>query len=309
MAEFHFLHPWWFLLLIPSATLLWNLLQRKASSHAWGQICDEHLLPWLIQDTVKHKQKLPLINIGCCLSLMIISLAGPTWSRLPVPTYQQTQSRVLVLDMTPTMLKQDLSPDCLSRAKFKIHDLLSHREAGQFGMLVYTGEPFVVSPLTSDGQTIDALLPSLTPDIMPTGGNRLDSALKQAKKLINQAGSTTGQILVLTATPPSSKALDAANKLARQGIDTSVLPITHNRSLIPAFSAFASAGNGLLIKFTDTSEDIEHWITAAHSTQRYDIQLNSNIPIWQDQGRWFLIPVLLLLLPLFRRGWIQRILP
>ena len=307
IADFHFLRPLWLFAFLPLAILGWRLFRHKPTVHAWSAVCDSHLLPWLVQSNRRSRRTFPLLLLLTSALLMLISLAGPTWSRLPVPTYQQIQPRVLVLDMTPSMLARDLSPDRLSRAKFKLHDLFQHRDAGQFGLVVYSGEAFVVSPLTDDGKTIDALLSSLTPAIMPVNGNRLESALDQAEKLITQAGSDTGQILVLTAKPPSQAAIDTAKTLAHHGIDTSVIPVLGKSSLTPLFEPLATAGHGHVIPFTDTEADLNQWLAVSHTNQLFGVNLQHDIPIWRDQGRWFLIPALLLLLPVFRRGWLQRI--
>ncbi len=307
MADFHLLRPLWLLAIVPLVLLAWRLFHQTPVMHAWNNVCDTHLLPWLMQVKGRTQRTRPLLLLLTSSLLMIISLTGPTWSRLPVPTYQQIQPRVLVLDMTPEMLVRDLSPDRLSRAKFKLHDLFEHRDAGQFGLVVYTAEPFVVSPLTDDGQTIDALLPSLTPRIMPVTGNRLEKALELAGELIKQAGSQTGQILVLTATPPSQPAVVAAKTLAHHGINTSVIPVLGKTSTSPLFKQLATAGQGEVISFTDTTADLDHWLTISRANQRYGINLQNDIPIWRDQGRWFLIPALILLLPVFRRGWLKRI--
>lgn len=310
ISEIHLLRPLWLCAIVPWAILVWSLFRRTPRAHAWSHACDAHLLPWLIQHHGRSKRTRSLLLLEACALLMIISLAGPTWSRLPVPTYEQIQPRVLILEMTPAMLAHDLSPNRLMRAKFKLHDLFQHQDAGQFGLVVYTSEAFVVSPLTHDGQTIDALLSSLTPDIMPISGNHLETALDEAMHLITHAGSQTGQILVLTATPPSQTAMNTAKTLARHGIETSVLPLLSPSSLSPlrpAFKTFATAGHGQLIAFTDTEADINQWLAISHANPRYSINAEQDIPIWRDQGRWFLIPVLLLLLPIFRRGWLQRL--
>ena len=307
MADFHFLRPFWFLALLPLAILIGSLFRGTPQIHAWSDVCDSHLLPWLVQNNGRSHRTRPLLLLFSCAVFMIIALAGPTWSRFPVPSYQHIQPRVLVLDMGADMLARDLSPDRLSRAKFKLHDLFQHRDAGQFGLVVYTGEPFVVSPLTDDGQTIDALLSSLAPDIMPISGNRLDSALNQAQQLINQAGFSSGQILVLTATPPSQSAINMAKILAKSGVETSVIPVLKKKSLTTFFAPLAQAGHGLVIPFTDTEADLDQWLAASLTHPQYSVNLQNDIPIWRDQGRWFLIPALLLFLPLFRRGWLQRL--
>lgn len=306
ITEFHFLRPLWFVAFIPLLILAGLVYKQTPVMRTWNAICDSHLLPFLIETKRSRKRTYPLLILLASGFFMIISMAGPTWSRLPVPTYQQIQPRVLVLDMTDAMSETDLSPNRLSRAKFKLHDLLQHRDAGQFGLVVYAGEPFVVSPLTDDGQTIAALLPSLTSDIMPVEGNNLAQALKQASLLITEAGFQSGQLLVLTAHAPSSQAIEQAVALAKKGIYTSVIPV-RAKPATPVFKSLATAGKGQLISFTDTNADLEQWLAKSRNEQHFGINLQQNIPVWRDQGRWFAIPALLFLLPAFRRGWLQRL--
>jgi len=306
ITEFHFIRPFWLLALLPLLLVAWRLLRQIPLLDAWSEVCDPHLLPYLMQMNGRSKRTLSVLLLLSSAACMVMGLAGPTWSRLPVPTYQTIQPRVVVLDLSDSMLMNDLLPNRISRAKFKLHDLFQYQHAGQFGLVVYTGEPFVVSPLTDDAQTIDALLTSLTPDIMPVKGNRLDYALEQAKKLITQAGFVQGDVLVLTAEVPSVKAVTIAKTLAKEGIYTSVMPILGNQSSGLLFQPLANSGHGKLISFSDTSSDLKQWLAATKLHQTFGTHSQDDIPMWRDEGRWFLIPSLLFMLPVFRRGWLQR---
>ena len=65
---------------------------------------------------------------------------------------------MLVLDLSPAMLTTDLKPDRLTRAKFKIRDLINATQNTQMGLVVFTGEAFVASPLSQDANTLNAML-------------------------------------------------------------------------------------------------------------------------------------------------------
>lgn len=306
ITDFHFLRPWWLLMLLPLVGLTFALWRQKSKLHAWSEVCDPYLLNHLLQKKGQGQRMSSLLCLLVSLLLMILSGAGPTWTKLPVPTYKPIQPRVLVLDMSEQMMLDDLTPNRLSRAKFKLHDLLAHKDAGQFGLIVFTSEPFVVSPLTDDGQTISSLLTSLTPDIMPVTGQNLTRGLTEASQLIKQAGYDQGQILVLTADSPSSEAIALAKKLARSGIDSSIMPVTAENDLNPLFERFAHAGDGQLVHYTSDSSDLDQWLKSSTSYQ-LSLSTDEDIPIWRDEGRWLLLPALLLLLPVFRRGWMQRV--
>lgn len=307
LTDFMFIRPYWLLTLLPLFLIAWRVKRNKAHESAWNNVCDAHLLPWLLDTKGQPKQQLPLLLLFMSALLMIISLSGPSWSHVKVPSYHPIQPRVVLLDMSDAMLEKDVLPNRLSRAKFKLHDLFAQHEAGQFGLIVYTGEPFVVSPLTEDSRTIDALLSMLSPDIMPVRGNQLDSAMIEAQKLITQAGFKQGNILILTSKTPTSTDIDIATTLSHHGIDTSIMPILNqNNALNPLFKRFANAGNGQLIPITTKINDINLWLKNTKTHRQFQTDTNSDIQVRRDQGRFFIIPVLLLLLPLFRRGWLQR---
>ncbi|HHT0592908.1 TPA: vWA domain-containing protein [Legionella anisa] len=306
IADFHFLRPWWLLMIFPLLGLAITFWRQKPKLHAWTEVCDPHLLSHLMQKKGQGQRMGSMLCLFLSILFMILSIAGPVWYKLPVATYKPIQPRVLVLDMSENMMANDLTPNRLSRAKFKLHDLFAHKDVGQFGLVVFTSEPFVVSPLTDDGHTISSLLSSLTPDIMPVTGQNLDSSLSEASNLIKQAGFKHGQILVLTADSPSDASITLAKKLAESGIYSSIMPVKADKNLNPLFDRFADAGGGLLIKYTSDSHDIDQWLSSSNNNE-FELSKDDDIPLWRDEGRWFLIPALLLLLPVFRRGWMQRV--
>jgi len=308
MSEFHFIRPLWLITFIPLILLFIYSLRKATSLTAWSKICDSHLLPFLIKNKTASNHSYAISLLFISAFFMIISISGPTWTRLPVPTYQQIEPRVILLNMSDSMFENDLKPDRLSRAKFKLHDLFLHKDAGQFGLLVYTSQPFIVSPLTDDGQTIDSLLSSLIPEVMPVKGNDLAYALQEAQKLIKDAKFQQGQILVFTAAIPDKDAILTARELANLGITTSIIPVmAKGSSQSNMFQELAAAGHGELISFSDTSEDLEKWLADTKGDDHYEVNLENEIPIWRDEGRWFLIPALIFLLPAFRRGFSTRV--
>ena len=247
---FHLLRPWWFLAFVPFAVLFWRLQRCNLSLQSWAKICDQHLLKHLMQPSTDNKYNRALLLLFISGFCVILSLTGPCFSKHMVPAYQSMQVRVVILDMSDAMLAQDLLPNRLVRVKFKLHELFTTMDGGQMAFVVFTSEPFVISPLTNDAKTIDALLTSVTPDIMPVGGYRLDLALKEAAKLIQQTGFERGQILVLTANAPNSDDLDIARNLSKTGINISVMPIVAINTN-KMFALLATAGQGELLSLVD----------------------------------------------------------
>ena len=123
VAEFHFLRPWWLLALIPFLGLIIVLWRQAPRLQGWSEICDSHLLAHLPHSEGTKKQVFSVLYLLVSFIFMIMAIAGPTWHKLPVPTYKPVQARVLILDMSEHMMDNDLTPNRLSRAKFKLHDL------------------------------------------------------------------------------------------------------------------------------------------------------------------------------------------
>jgi Ca-activated chloride channel family protein len=308
-SEFHLIRPYWLLALLPLFVILIWALRKSGGKSAWDEVCDAHLLEHLLQTKARVGRNWIMNSVLMSALMMILALTGPSWSRYPVPTYHAIEPRVLVLDMSESMFATDVQPNRFSRAKFKLHDILARRDsAGQYGLIVYTGEPFVASPLTDDSQTIDALLPMLLPDTMPVGGRQMGGALEEAAKLISQAGFHHGQVLVLTASTPTTADMDEAKALNAQGIRVSILPVLKvEQAQNPMFARFATAGGGQQLTLTDNTDDLKQWLTTPAPQRTFSANLENEVPVWRDEGRWLIIPSLFCLLPIFRRGWLERL--
>lgn len=244
----HWLRPYYFLLLIPLPFILWRLSCYVGSARVWQSVCDDTLMPYLsMRDP--GKQRWPLGLLTTIWLLATIALAGPAWHKTPQLVFRSTQPQVIILSLAESMMVADLKPSRLTRAKFKLIDLLRMADEGQVGFVVYTGEPFVVSPLTNDSRTIMNMVPVLEPGIMPLTGNDLVSALKQAHKLLKQVGAPHGDIIVITDNVSGPKVLSLAKKYQSEGYATSVLGVgTKQGGPVPLpHGGFAKDGNGALI--------------------------------------------------------------
>lgn len=304
MVAFHLIRPFWLLALLPLVGILFFLWFHYPLLKSLDEICDQHLLKPLLKSNSLKYRRLALSLLFVSGLFMIVGLTGPSFKRMTLPTYQNIQPRVIVLDMSPAMFLTDLLPNRFARAKFKISDLLHRQKEGQWGLIVYTAEPFVVSPITEDSNTIEALLPSLAENVIPIQGDKLETGLEEAGRLFKQAGFNEGQVLVLTSTPPTPEAINEAKKLTKDGITTSIMPIT-NHLTNTSYQPFIEAGQGQVLPMND-SRVIDRWLEGQKNS-KYQKNINKNITLWQDEGHWFVLGALLFLLPFFRRGLIERI--
>ena len=168
LPAIHFIRPWW-LTGLPIAVLiplLWRIYRRPSGD--WSKVCDAHLLRWL---SVGNQASSPGWK-GCALAALVLAvsalaLSGPSWQQLPDSSYSSHDARVLVLDLSKSMLAEDLRPNRLTRARYRLMDMLESMREGQMGLVAYAGDAYVVSPLSSDMNTIANMLPAHQPDILP----------------------------------------------------------------------------------------------------------------------------------------------
>jgi Ca-activated chloride channel family protein len=328
--DFHFLRPEWLWLLIPLALVLWRLDRVEGGGDAWRGLVDAHLLPRLLTDDEGRAQRLPLLLLGLGWMLGVLALAGPTWERLPQPVYQAQDYRVVALDLSASMNATDLSPSRLAHARFEVLDLLRRAREGQTALLAYGAEPYVVSPLTSDTETIAAQVPSLETGLLPVqGARRTDLALDKAGELLRQAGAPDGEVILVTDGLDHPAAADeAARRLRAEGYRVSVLGIGGAKGApVPlagggflkdekgaillskldreALRTLASTGGGRYVPAGPDDRDIETLIPArgaglAPRAQKQDTRADQ----WREEGPWLLLVLLPLAALGFRRGWL-----
>jgi len=334
LPELHLLRPAWLLALLPLAFALWRMSRRNTGTTAWRGLVDAHLLPHLLVGEAGPVRWLPLLLLSLGGLIGIVALAGPVWERLPQPAYRAQAERVIVLDLSPTMNATDIAPSRLAHARFEILDLLHRFREGQTGLIAYGAEPYVVSPLTADANTIAAQVPSLSTDLLPVQGpKRTGLALGEAGRLLSQAGSTRGHVILLTdALDNPAAALDAARALRKQGYRLSVLGLgTASGATVPvpgggflkdgdgailmpkldstALQSLAGTGGGRYVTATLDDRDIEALAGDESGERQQAIADESTLADqWREEGPWLLLALLPLAAVAFRRGWIAPLL-
>jgi len=327
---FHFIRPMWLwaLLLIP--ILIWLFAKRHSINSSWRHSVDLHLLTHLLVGNESRRRFLPVVALSVGLVVAVISMAGPSWSKLSQPVYQADITRMIVLDLSRSMDVPDVKPSRLTRAKFKVLDLLNKVKEGQVGLIVYADEPYVVSPLTEDSATIAAMVPTLITQLMPAQGSKLGLALSKVEQLFQQTGVKKGDVFVITdglsGASVEDNALNIAKSLKDNGHRLSVLGVgtkegapiplaeggffkdTAGGIVIPKFDAIrlkklASEGGGIYSALSVDDADIDKFLSLSDATGFLNNKKNQQTTdIWRDQGFWLLFLLLPISLFVFRRG-------
>ncbi len=325
MAEFHFIRPYCLLALIPALTLFILLLRHKLNSGNWNTVCDPELLPFLLQEKPSQQNNAPLIGAILATLLTILAMAGPTWERIPAPAFRNEAALVIALDLSRSMDANDIKPSRLSRARYKIADILQQRKDGQTALLAYAGDAFVVTPLTQDTETIASQLQALSTDIMPAQGSDTVSAIQSAIRLLKQTGLQEGHILLIS-DDIDDQITDLAKKILGR-YQLSVLGVgapegapipgkqggfvkdAEGNIVVPKLdaaklSALAQAGRGHYQTVSANDNDIDYLLSKLDSPLS-DAENAENplyMDIWAEKGPWLLLAALPLVALSFRKG-------
>jgi len=335
IEQFHFLRPGWLLALLLLALALWLLRRRGYDSGNWRAVIDARLLPHVLSGAGSARaQRMPWI-ISVVTALAIVALAGPTWEKRQQSVYQQQSALVIALDLSRSMDAADIRPSRLARARHKIADILKLRLEGQSALLVYAADAFTVTPLTTDVDTILALLPVLETRLMPAQGTRADRALERALELLANSGLTQGDLLLVT---------DGVSDVEVKGIETlldqhrglrlSVLAIgTPEGGPVPLSSGdflknrdgdivivkmnaevlqrLAESGGGAYAALSADDLDVNtlNYVMESHLDRNQSQQSDRSADLWRELGPSLLLLVLPLAALAFRRGllWLAPI--
>ncbi|WP_188093571.1 VWA domain-containing protein [Marinobacter salinexigens] len=330
MADFHFLRPVWLLVLLAVPLLYLTIRHLRSGDSGWSRLIPQAFLTPLLRHNGQAgtKRRSPVLPAIAAMTLLSIALAGPAWREAPTPLKKPGDSLVIVLDLSLSMLATDVEPDRLTLAKRKIRDILATREGSLNGLIVFSADAHVVTPLTDDRQTIEAMLDVLDPMIMPAAGNRADLAIEQAKALLQQGAPGKGRILLLSDDIQARYFDTIRESLADTGFSLSTLTIgTRAGGPIPlakrgfirdngdvviskadpeglAFLASKTHGASHTLTLDDT--DIQALGLSPDSLDSFntdgkwqDPEEDLTVRRWQDDGYW----LLWLILPLLVLGW------
>lgn len=198
-SDFHFLRPFWLLAIVLLLLLLPWLSRYLRNNSGWRKFIAPHLLTQLVNQPTENKSRRPLILLCSAWVIASIALAGPTWEKALVPLHQTDRGVVIVMDMSLSTRATDVSPDRVTRLKYKAIDLLETIEDAQVGLIAYAGDAFTISPLTPDVNNVLTLLPGLSPEIMPVAGNYPLLAMQEADRLLKDSDIQQGEIYWLSA--------------------------------------------------------------------------------------------------------------
>jgi Ca-activated chloride channel family protein len=137
------------------------------------------------------------VVLGLVGLLATVALAGPRYGRTQVKTETRALSLVFAVDISRSMLAEDIAPSRLQRAAREVRRLIQDLEGDRLGLIAFAGRSYILAPLTVDGSAIRMYVDALDPDLASEGGTDLSSVLAQGGQLLAATSDPADRVLVI----------------------------------------------------------------------------------------------------------------
>jgi Ca-activated chloride channel family protein len=213
-ANIWFLHFLWIMPLM--AFIL--MVQHRRRQRALIRFAEQTLLKRLTPEDHKGKRFVKALLILFALGTLIIALAGPRWGSHYQEVSRKGVDIMMLVDVSRSMMVEDVKPNRLERATREIIDFLKVVEGDRVGLTVFAGTAFVQCPLTLDYAALEMFLNVLEPGSIPVPGTDLGAAIETGLSAFDAEAETDKVMLLITdGEDNENHGLEAARKAADQG--------------------------------------------------------------------------------------------
>lgn len=136
--------------------------------------------------------------LGAGLMLVAVALARPQLGNVEETVFDQSREVLIALDLSASMLADDVKPTRLARAKLLIGNLLDELQGERVGLACFAGTAFLQVPLSSDYEVLRDILPGLDPSFLPQAGTDFTGMLRVAGEAFGQSTAADRFLIVLS---------------------------------------------------------------------------------------------------------------
>lgn len=213
------------LLLLPVLALLYwySNYRRRRAIRKFG---DPELMAMLMPDVSKYRPDVKFGIIWLVVALFSLLLARPQFGSKLETVKRQGVEVMIALDISNSMLAQDVQPSRLAKAKRLVAQLVDKMENDKVGMIVFAGDAFTQLPITSDYISAKMFLESIDPSLISKQGTAIGAAINLATRSFTpQEGVGRAVIVITDGENHEGGAVEAATEAAKKGIQINVLGV------------------------------------------------------------------------------------
>ncbi len=319
MTSFYLARPWFLLLLIVPIAFVIVRIRRKSVGQ---RMLNREIYRYLNRENTSTMKK-NFRSFALPWILATFAMTGPTIVDSSAPVYQTEENWVWVLDMSNSMLADDVKPSRYMQMRYSLLQMLNQAGSNKrIAVVVYAGNAYTLVPPTNDINTLRSYIKRLEPSQMPMQGTNLPRAIELAENIAERNQNKTNILIVTDTVENESEAdllaeyinaspnsyylylIGTPNGAALKKQDQSLIK-DQSGNVVIAKSNFANADrlvSNSSIKAYHAGNEYE----LAHIFELSDMKKAANernIYSEQDLGYWFALPLLLLVYS-FRKGFI-----
>ena len=226
MFRFANIEMLWWLIAIPVFVIAYIVMTRRKERQlkAFG---DPELMAQLMPDASKSRPIWKFSLMLVALVLLIVAAARPQFGQKENTVKRQGIEVMVALDISNSMLAEDVAPNRLDRAKQMLSKMIDNMVDDKVGLVVFAGEAFTQLPITCDYVSAKMFLNTITPNLIQTQGTAIGTALQTAITSFGSPESEAGRAIILITDGENHEddAIAAAKKAHELGIKVFVIGI------------------------------------------------------------------------------------
>lgn len=178
------------------AALFWAATaRRRRALDAFG---DSDLVAKLTATVSVASRRWKAVLILSAIGVAVVALARPQFGTRVETVRSVGQDIVVAVDLSQSMLAEDVSPNRLERARLAILRLMGSLDGDRIGLVAFAADAFVQSPLTTDYAAAGMFLNAMHPDLMPVQGTDLGAALRVSLDALDQGARDARVVVIVT---------------------------------------------------------------------------------------------------------------
>ena len=226
MFRFAHIEYLWLLLLIPVFVAGYiAIVQRKRRQ--LKEFGDEELVNDLMPNVSRIRPAIKFGLVMLALVLLIIAAARPQYGQKEKTIHRQGIEVMVALDISNSMLAEDVAPNRLDRAKQILSKLIDNMVDDKVGLIVFAGQAYIQLPITCDYVSAKMFLSTINPNMIKTQGTAIGDAILTSVRAFGEADKEVSRAIILITDGENHEddALAAAKAAIEQGIKVFVVGI------------------------------------------------------------------------------------
>ena len=196
MFRFANIEMLWWLIAVP-VFVIGYVVSTKRKQRQLQEFGDKELMAQLVPDASKSRPIWKFCLLIVAFVLLIVAAARPQYGQKENTVKRQGIEVMVALDISNSMLAEDVAPNRLDRAKQMLSKMIDHMVDDKVGLVVFAGEAFTQLPITCDYVSAKMFLNTITPNLIQTQGTAIGTALQTAISSFGSLESEAGRAIVL----------------------------------------------------------------------------------------------------------------